>query len=65
MSESITGILVIGGAVAVVLLIRYIIGLVVHKGVDAISNAIVDKKNAASTKEPENLADRYREKSFR
>ena len=63
-NSTLTGILTIVGivvAVVIILVIRYAISRAVHKGADAIRNAVVDKKNTKSSKEPENLADRYRQ----
>jgi len=53
-------ILIIAGLTIVLLAIRYIIKKAVHSGVDAISNAITDKKNKDNPPQQENRADRYR-----
>ncbi len=54
-------ILLVVGLTVAFFIVRYVISLVVHKGADAISNAIVDKKNKTQPQEPENLADRYKD----
>ena len=54
------GILIIAGLTAVIMLIRYVINSAINKGVDAIHNARVEKKNKENPRGHENLADRYR-----
>ena len=60
MSETMIGILIFVGLFAFILIIRFVISAAVNKGADAIRNKVVEKKNAKDTREPENLADRFR-----
>lgn len=54
-------VLIIAGLTIVGLVIRYAIRAAINKGVDAVSNAIVDKKNKTQPHNSENLADRYKD----
>ena len=60
MTSNILAILIIAGLVGVVLLIRFIVNSAINKGVDAIHNAVADKKDRDKPNEPQNLSDRYR-----
>lgn len=53
-------ILIIAGLTVVVLAIRWVISTAVHRGADAIGNAITEKKNKDNPSKQENLADRYK-----
>ncbi len=60
MSDNMKVILIMVGLVVVIFLIRFTLSRIAHKGMDAVSNAIKEKKNKEASGETENLADRYK-----
>lgn len=62
MSDNIKWILVVAVFAVIILGIRFVVSTVVHKGADPIQNVLIDRKNAKSPRQQENLADRFREK---
>lgn len=53
-------ILVVVIIAAIILVTRYVVSTVVHKGTDAIENAITRKKNQTTPPKSEDLAQRYK-----
>lgn len=53
-------ILILIGAFAAIWFVNYFISSVLHKGADAINNAMVDNKNKSNPPKEERLADRFK-----
>ena len=49
----------VAGIVLLVYLLQYVFSLVANKGIDAVQNGLIRKKNAQKSVEPENLKDIY------
>jgi hypothetical protein len=60
MSQEVKIMLVSVALVAGVLVLRFVLKVLLNKGANAIGNALVDKKNAKSSHEAENLSDKHR-----